>query len=156
MLDEVDLVDVALRDRVLYRLDRADITLVGPAAFPFADRVASGRPGRLVRRANLQRREGQATGLRQGRRAAAAKALGQPVADVEVGHQPVRPAFEEAGCAKAPLDLGERAQLKHVSTLTCRACAGLPGSGYSLSCSRPRQGLPLWSSPPRRFLPQSG
>ncbi len=56
VLDEVHLVDVALRDRRAHRLDRGRVLGLAPARPPLADRVAPGRRARAAPAARSSRR----------------------------------------------------------------------------------------------------
>ena len=95
VLDEVDLVDVAGRDRLPHRLDGGRVGTIVRRPLPVADVVRAcprqrARP--RVARAPPQAAAGTAPG---GRDRVAAESPREPVAEVEVGNESVRAAFEE-------------------------------------------------------------
>ena len=106
VLDEVDLVDVAARDRVLDGLDRGRVALVVPGALATrrSGRAGSGeaRPPGWIRAARSGSRHGSG-GSGQGARRSA---RGEPVAEEDVGDQVL--AREEARVVEVGLELGER------------------------------------------------
>jgi hypothetical protein len=89
MLHEVHLVDVAARDRRAHLLDRGRVRVVVPAALPLAQQVTTCYKRCLGSRPDAAREERQRALLGRGGPGKAAKRVGEPVAEIEVGDDAV-------------------------------------------------------------------
>src|SRR3990172_5906245 len=97
VLDEVDLVDVSVRDRGPHGLDRGCVRGLLPGTAPAADREAPAGGRRFGLGPDPASGEGEAAGLRRSRPELAPQSLREPVAEVEVGDESLRAAPPENG-----------------------------------------------------------
>src|SRR6266480_3697224 len=105
VLDEVDLIDVAARDRLLDRLHRLRIVLVAPGALPFTDPVGADRAQGLTERTDATCGEREFAGLWGDGCCRPANRLREPVPEVQVRDAPARAV--EPFLAKVALDRRE-------------------------------------------------
>jgi hypothetical protein len=91
VLDEVDLVDVAARDRCPHGRDRGRVAVVVPAALPLAAAEAAAGRDDLCGRPDPAGEERQRARLRRRRCRLAAERGREAVAEVEVGDEAVAP-----------------------------------------------------------------
>ena len=89
VLDEVDLVDVATRDRGAHLVDRGAVVVGRPRLLPLPDpeRSSSDRLLTFVRGPDAGRHDGQRAGLRRRRPRLPAERLREAVAEVDVGDE---------------------------------------------------------------------
>ena len=108
MLDEVDLVDVAARDRRAHGLDRGRVGLVGPAPLPLAEPEAHRLAWRGSRSGRMrQARTGSGHGSGGVGNGRAPQRRREPVAEVEIGDDVLAP--PEALAGEVVLERLERA-----------------------------------------------
>ena len=120
MLDEVDLVDVAGRDRRPNALDGSAVLSLVPGRLPLADAERTGRRRGLVHAPDPDCGRRQRARLGRVGDVRAAQRPRQPVPEIHVGDEAVAPALEEPCRAELALDVGQRAKRLHTPTLTSR------------------------------------
>ncbi len=107
VLDEIDLVNVAARDRRAHGLDGGGVVALDPCPLPAPDRdvpVIVAIPDIMDPRADGTCREGQRTGLRRSGTSRSANRLGEPVAEVEIRDERLPARREEPTVPQPSLD----------------------------------------------------
>ena len=120
MLYEVDLVDVARRDRGANGLDGRAVVLLAPRPFPLADLERARRRRGILETPDADGGRRQRTRLGRVGSVRTPEVAGEAVAEIDVRDEPLAAACEEALAAKSGLDLRHRAKLVHGPTLTSR------------------------------------
>src|SRR5262249_4181302 len=120
VLDEIHLIDVALRDRCAHDVHGIRVLVLPPAHAPRPDGVVAGTRRSRAGAFDAIRNRRQRTRLWRHRRARAAEMTRRAIANVDVGDHTV--ATEEAFRLERRLELSERCELDSHAHTVCAAC----------------------------------